>query len=290
MSEKAAAAPEGTAANPTSTIRAPAGSDTRPWAGTSDVLRAVRDNRTLSEHAKIAYLMLWSRLPAVHPSMPRLAEDMGASESTARRAVAELVKANLVKIVPRLTDCGDSDTNGYGLAPLTGEGVVSHRHHPLSGRHHPLSHRHQGWCHTDRGWCHTDTRRTTKGRTSQREGLSLPRSPSCGPSCRPRSRDLERVLKILRDRGARSAQAVLSREIADGGGPGLVAEARAAISAGRNGSTPRPALPAGPPCEHGEPRGVHYCALCRRLPIERQAYRAVAAARAGGAPSAAGAA
>ena len=46
MSEKAAAAPEGTAANPTSTIRAPAGSDTRPWAGTSDVLRAVRDNRT----------------------------------------------------------------------------------------------------------------------------------------------------------------------------------------------------------------------------------------------------
>jgi len=103
-------------------------------------------------------------------------------------------------------------------------------------------------------------------------------------------RDLERVLKILRDRGARLAQAVLRREIADGGGPGLVAEARAVISAGRNGSTPRPALPAGPPCEHGEPRGVHYCALCRRLPIERQAYRAVPAALAGGAPSAAGAA
>lgn len=262
MSEKAAAAPEGTAANPTSTIQAPAGSDTRPWAGTSDVLRAVRDNRTLSEHAKIAYLMLWSRLPAVHPSVPRLAEDMGASESTARRAVAELVKANLVKIVPRLTDCGDSDTNGYGLAPLTGGGG---------------------------------------GVTQTPEELpreELPKGRSLSPALAElrtvvpdaTERDLERVLKILRDRGARSARAVLSREIADGGGPGLVAEARAAISAGRNGSTPRPALPAGPPCEHGEPRGVHYCALCRRLPIERQAYRAVAAARAGGAPSAAGAA
>ena len=124
------------------------------------MLRAVRDNRTLSEHAKIAYLMVWSRLPAVHPSVPRLAEDMGASESTARRAVAELVKANLVKIVPRLTDCGDSDTNGYGLAPLTGGGVVSHRH--------PKNY---------------------QGKNFQREGLSLPRSPSCGPSCRTRPRE-----------------------------------------------------------------------------------------------------
>ena len=227
MSEKAAAAPEGTAANPHQHNTGPPGSDTRPWAGTSDVLRAVRDNRTLSEHAKIAYLMLWSRLPAVHPSMPRLAEDMGASESTARRAVAELVKANLVKIVPRLTDCGDSDTNGYGLAPLTGEGVVSHRHHPLSGRHHPLSHRHQGWCHTD-------TRRTTKGRTSKGK-VSLSRARRAAePSCRTRPRETSKEsLKIFRDRRSTIGTGRSSaREIADGGGPGLVAEALAAIQRG----------------------------------------------------------
>jgi len=107
---------------------------------------------------------------------------MGASESTARRAVAELVKANLVKIVPRLTDCGDSDTNGYGLAPLTGGGVVSHRHHPLS-------HRHQGWCHTDRGVVSHRHPKNYQGKNFQREGLSLPRSPSCGPSCRTRPRE-----------------------------------------------------------------------------------------------------
>ena len=91
------------------------------------VLWAVRDDRTLSAHAKLAYLMLWLRRPDIHPSMQTIAGDMGASESTARRAVQELQRAGAVKVIERWTDAGDRDSNGYELEPL---GVVSEGHHP----------------------------------------------------------------------------------------------------------------------------------------------------------------
>lgn len=91
------------------------------------VLRDLRDDRTLSAQAKSAYVMLWLRQPNIYPSMQTLAGDIGASESTARRAVQELQAAGLVKVIERWTEARDRDSNGYQLLPL---GVVSEGHHP----------------------------------------------------------------------------------------------------------------------------------------------------------------
>jgi hypothetical protein len=94
---------------------------------TGGALWAVRDDRSLSAHAKLAYLMLWSRRPDIRPSIPTLAADMGVAESTARRAVQELQAAGVIKVTERWTADGDRDSNGYQLMPL---GVVSEGHHP----------------------------------------------------------------------------------------------------------------------------------------------------------------
>lgn len=83
-------------------------------------LWALRDDRSLSEHAKMAYVMLWTRLPDARPSMATLAGDMSASLNTAKRAVRELECAGLLKRLPRVTADGDSDTNRYELLPVMG--------------------------------------------------------------------------------------------------------------------------------------------------------------------------
>ena len=84
------------------------------------VLWDIRDDRTLSEHAKIAYLMLWSRGEDIRPSLSTLAADMGASLNTAKRAVRELEAAGLLKRIHRMSPDGDSDTNRYELMPVIG--------------------------------------------------------------------------------------------------------------------------------------------------------------------------
>lgn len=81
-------------------------------------LWAVRDCRVLSEHAKIAYFILWTRQPDIRPSNQTLADDMGVSKSTAKAAVRELEAAGLLRRVPRLTVKGDSDANIYVLAQV----------------------------------------------------------------------------------------------------------------------------------------------------------------------------
>ena len=81
------------------------------------VLWAIRDDRNLSGHAKSAYMMLWTRQPDIRPSMQTLAGDMGTSLSTAHRAVRELQGAGLLKVIPRLTEKGDPDTNAFELYP-----------------------------------------------------------------------------------------------------------------------------------------------------------------------------
>ena len=86
------------------------------------VLWEIRDDRTLSEHAKIAYLMLWSRGEDIRPSMRTLAGDMGVTTRTAHKAVRELEAAGLVKITTRRTAKGDPDTNSYRLLPVSGLG------------------------------------------------------------------------------------------------------------------------------------------------------------------------
>ena len=81
-------------------------------------LWAIRDDRTLSEHAKIAYVMLWTRGKDAHPSMQTLGADMGASRATAKRAVQELERAGLAKRIPRMKAKGDQDSNSYELLPV----------------------------------------------------------------------------------------------------------------------------------------------------------------------------
>jgi hypothetical protein len=83
-------------------------------------LWALRDDRTLSEHAKMAYVMLWTRLPDARPSMATLAGDMSVSVRTARDAVRELERADVLKTLPRVSESGDPDTNRYELTVLEG--------------------------------------------------------------------------------------------------------------------------------------------------------------------------
>jgi len=84
-------------------------------------LWAVRDNRTLSARAKLAYIMLWTRGKGIHPSMRTLAGDMGVSVRTARDAVRDLEAAGALITAPRKTQAGDPDSNSYELLSVLGE-------------------------------------------------------------------------------------------------------------------------------------------------------------------------
>ena len=84
------------------------------------VLWDLRDDRTLGKYAKLAYLMLWTRLPDARPSMAKLAADMGVSVRTARDAVRELERAGILKTLPRVSEQGDADTNRYELTGILG--------------------------------------------------------------------------------------------------------------------------------------------------------------------------
>lgn len=83
-------------------------------------LWAIRDDRTLSEHAKLAYIMLWTRGANAHPAVATLAADMGVSPSTARRAIRDLKKHGAISVVARKTAAGDADSNQYEVLPLPG--------------------------------------------------------------------------------------------------------------------------------------------------------------------------
>jgi hypothetical protein len=84
----------------------------------------LREDRTLSAYAKLAYVMLWTRGSDAHPSMKTLAADMACSVRKAQMAVRELDSRGLVKVLPRLTASGDPDSNTYELYP------VQDMHHP----------------------------------------------------------------------------------------------------------------------------------------------------------------
>lgn len=97
-------------------------------------LWVIRDARCLSEHAKCAYVMLWTRQPDIRPSMKTLGLDMGASHATAKRAVAELEAHGLLKRIGRVKAKGDNDSNIYQLsAPPPGWGHTD----PTSGHTDP---------------------------------------------------------------------------------------------------------------------------------------------------------
>ena len=98
------------------------------------VVWSIREDRTLSEHAKIAYLMLWSRGKTIWPSLATLGGDMGASRATAKRAIQELEAAGLVKKIPRMRASGSHDSNAYELLPIPqGWGLSD----PTSGHQDP---------------------------------------------------------------------------------------------------------------------------------------------------------
>jgi hypothetical protein len=78
-------------------------------------LWAIRDDRALSAHAKLAWFILLSRQPNCWPSLRTLAADMRVSKPTAIKAVRDLQKAGIVKILSRVTAAGDADTNLYVL-------------------------------------------------------------------------------------------------------------------------------------------------------------------------------
>lgn len=80
----------------------------------------IRDDRTLSAYAKLAYAMLWTRQPDIRPSMPTLAADMHVSVRCAQNAVRELKAAGLLTTVPRFTEAGDPDANQFRLRALEG--------------------------------------------------------------------------------------------------------------------------------------------------------------------------
>lgn len=84
----------------------------------------LRDDRTLSSYAKLAYYSLWTRGTDIRPSMATLADDMACSVRKAQMAVRELESRGLVKVLPRVTADGDPDSNGYELYP------VQDMHHP----------------------------------------------------------------------------------------------------------------------------------------------------------------
>lgn len=82
-------------------------------------LWAIRDDRTLSEHAKSAYIMLWLRQPDVYPSIPTLAGDMSVSDRTAQNACRELEQAGLLEITRVRHPTGGNSTNRYRLLSAT---------------------------------------------------------------------------------------------------------------------------------------------------------------------------
>lgn len=80
----------------------------------------IRDNRTLSAYAKLAYLMLAARGGDIRPSVPTLAADMGVSVRTAQRALRELQDQGAIVVAARRTPSGDADANAYRLFPVQG--------------------------------------------------------------------------------------------------------------------------------------------------------------------------
>lgn len=58
------------------------------------------------------------------PSLKRLAAEMGCSESTVRRSLAELVKLDLIEVVSRTAECGRQTSNAYRLLMKTPEALA----------------------------------------------------------------------------------------------------------------------------------------------------------------------
>ena len=94
----------------------------------------IRDLRGVTMPAKCALLLLQTREPSIFPSMKTLADDMGTSVSTAKRAVRELERAGFLRVTHRnrqtnlyyITVAGDP----IPLSPMTQKQVT---HDPLGG-------------------------------------------------------------------------------------------------------------------------------------------------------------
>jgi len=76
---------------------------------------ALRDDETLSEHARTAWLMLWLRGPDAHPSTATLAANCGVSVRTVNRALAELAQAGWLTIERRHAPSGAKQASRYYL-------------------------------------------------------------------------------------------------------------------------------------------------------------------------------
>jgi hypothetical protein len=88
-----------------------------------EMLWAIRDDRTLSKNAKLAWVMLLSRGPDCRPSLRTVAEDCGVSRNTLKEALGELEDAGWLKRSASTTDLGDSDTYSYVIKTPGYEGV-----------------------------------------------------------------------------------------------------------------------------------------------------------------------
>ena len=81
-----------------------------PW------LWALREDDKLSEHARIAYTMLWTRGADAHPSLETLARNCGASRATTTRAVRELADAGWLTVESRRERGRGKTPSRYHLA------------------------------------------------------------------------------------------------------------------------------------------------------------------------------
>ena len=102
----------------------------------------IRDLRGVTMPAKCALLLLQTREPHIFPSMKTLADDMGTSVSTAKRAVRELERAGFLRVTHRnrqtnlysITVAGDPiPLSPMNLHQFTQEPPEQVTHDPLSG-------------------------------------------------------------------------------------------------------------------------------------------------------------
>jgi predicted ArsR family transcriptional regulator len=81
-------------------------------------LCAVRDNRTLSTSAKLAYATLALYEPGEHPSVTDIAAAMSVSRTTALKALRDLEAARAIRVTGRRKGRGSREVNTYELLSL----------------------------------------------------------------------------------------------------------------------------------------------------------------------------
>jgi Helix-turn-helix domain len=121
---------------------------------------------TLGPHGLALYMALArrSKQGKSYPSIRRLTQDTGMSESTVRRAMSRLVTLGLIAITPRTDVHGDPTSNLYtllDLSHLSPRGPVSQTPPPVSQTPPPVS--------------------QTPGEVSHRQGGGVPQTPKGVP-------------------------------------------------------------------------------------------------------------